>query len=154
MERRPSQTSSRCEYRPGLKKAHHPSNHCQKIERGRPWNTNSGVGRHYNSRVTIVSALQVPLYVSILGDFLDRDDEQSWLGVYFDTHPAFCISITMNRDSRPCSYQSSFPEQMLPKISPVAAAHHFLYAKANVYEPGKIISFSRFFSLRQTHSMD
>jgi hypothetical protein len=44
---------------------------------------------------------------------------------------------------------------MLPKFLAVAAACHFLDVKANpsVYEPGKIIPFSRFFSLQQMHCM-
>src|SRR5271156_1481005 len=44
---------------------------------------------------------------------------------------------------------------MLPNFSTVAAACHFLDVKANpsVYEPGKIIPFSRFFSLQQMDCM-
>ena len=131
MERRSSQTSSRCEYRPGLKKAHRPSNRSKKIECGRSWNTNAGVGRHQNSWVTIVSALQIPLYESILGDFLNRNGERLWLGVCFDTHLAFCISTTMNGDSRP----------ILNRV-PFHRLHHFLYVRANpsVYGAGKMIS--------------
>src|SRR5947209_18202618 len=133
MERRSSQTSSRCEYRPGLKKAHRPSNRSKKIECGRSWNTNAGVGRHQNSWVTIVSALQIPLYESILGDFLDRNGERLWLGVCFDTHPAFCISTTMNGDSRPVLNRVPFQIKYSQKIPPVAAARHFLYVKANPF---------------------
>jgi len=80
-----------------------------------------------------VSALQIPLYESILGDFLDRNGERLWLGVCFDTHPAFCISTTMNGDSRPVLNRVPFQIKYSQKIPPVAAARHFLYVKANPF---------------------
>jgi hypothetical protein len=78
-----------------------------------------------------------------------------WLGVYFDTHPAFCISITMNRDLRPVL--NRVPSQnkcsqnfwRLQQLATSLMLRPILLCTNQV----KIIPFSRFFSLQQMHCM-
>jgi len=78
-----------------------------------------------------------------------------WLGVYFDTHPAFCISITVNRDSRPVLNRVPSQNKSSQNFRQLQQLATSLMLRPTLLctDPGKIYSFSTFFSLQQMHCM-